>query len=263
MADALSRFRQKVSRVAEVANAVKRLHETGIVDLANFSVTLQTMKNSSIYGPQTTLTIQGGRKYPALPAVVDQRGTLTYKQVDDMSTALAHGLKNPHAQKGTTMSRVQLALDVDDLDEAITFYSKLFDTEPAKIRPDYANFAIAEPPLNLVLIEYPGHSGTLNHLCVEVESNDKVHQEIARLAGEGMLPEEQIGTTCCYATQDKVWVTGPARERWEIYTVLSDSETFGTSPDLLAAEDTGGCFCSGDNAGDPSPDVAATGSVCC
>ena len=93
MADAMSGFRQKVSRVAEMASAVKRLHDTGIIDLANLGVTLQTVKNSSVYGPQATMTIQGGRKYPALPAVVDERGTLTYKQIDDMSTALAHGLK--------------------------------------------------------------------------------------------------------------------------------------------------------------------------
>jgi lactoylglutathione lyase len=157
------------------------------------------------------------------------------------------------------MSRAQLALNVDDLDEAITFYSKLFNAEPAKVKPGYANFAIAEPPLKLVLIENPGHGGTLNHLGVEVESGDKVHQEIARLADEGMLPEEQIGTTCCYATQDKAWVTGPSGEKWEVYTVLSDSETFGTSPDLLAAEATGGCPCSGDNVGD----VAATNTACC
>ncbi len=161
------------------------------------------------------------------------------------------------------MSRVQLALNVDDLDAAITFYSKLFDTEPAKVKPGYANFAIAEPPLKLVLFENAGHGGALNHLGVEVETGDKVHEEIARLADEGMFPEEQIGTTCCYATQDKVWVTGPAGERWEVYTVLSDSEAFGTSPDLLAAEGTGGCSCSGNNASDASPDVAATSTACC
>ena len=93
MANALSGFRQKVSRVAELANAVKRLHDTGIIDLANLSVTVQTVKNSRVYGPQATMAIQGGRKYPSLPAVVDERGTLTYRQVDDMSTALARGLK--------------------------------------------------------------------------------------------------------------------------------------------------------------------------
>ena len=126
------------------------------------------------------------------------------------------------------MSRVQLALNVDDLDDAITFYSKLFDTEPAKVKPGYANFAVAEPPLKLVLVENPGHGGTLNHLGVEVASSEDVHDEITRLAGEGMLTEEEIGSTCCFATQDKLWVSGPAGERWEIYTVLADSETFGT-----------------------------------
>jgi fatty-acyl-CoA synthase len=100
MADATSGFRRKVSHVTELANAVKRLRDTGIVDLGNLGVTLQTVKNSRIYGPQATMTIQGGRKYPSLPAVVDERGTLTYKQVDDMSTALAHGLKRLGIDEG-------------------------------------------------------------------------------------------------------------------------------------------------------------------
>ena len=125
------------------------------------------------------------------------------------------------------MSRAQLALNVDDLDEAITFYSKLFNTGPAKVKPGYANFAVAEPPLKLVLIENPGHGGTLNHLGVEVESSDAVHAEIARLTDEGLFTDEELGTTCCFATQDKVWVTGPAGEKWEVYTVLADSESFG------------------------------------
>lgn len=127
------------------------------------------------------------------------------------------------------MSRAQLALNVDNLDEAVAFYSKLFNTTPSKIKPGYANFAVTEPPLKLVLIENPGHGGTLNHLGVEVESSTAVHAEIARLTNEGMFTEEEIGTTCCFATQDKVWVTGPAGEKWEVYTVLSDSDTFGTS----------------------------------
>jgi lactoylglutathione lyase len=129
------------------------------------------------------------------------------------------------------MSRVQLALNVNDLEEAITFYSKLFDTEPAKVKPGYANFAIAQPPLKLVLIENSGHGGTLNHLGVEVSDSDTVHTEIARLADEGLFTEEEINTTCCFATQDKVWVTGPAGERWEVYTVLADSDTFGPATD--------------------------------
>jgi catechol 2,3-dioxygenase-like lactoylglutathione lyase family enzyme len=128
------------------------------------------------------------------------------------------------------MSRVQLALNVDDLDAAVAFYSKLFNTQPAKLKQDYANFAIEEPPLKLVLLRNPGKGGTLNHLGVEVESSEQVHSEIARLAGEGLFTDEEMGTTCCFATQDKVWVTGPAGEKWEVYTVLADSDTFGTSP---------------------------------
>jgi len=132
------------------------------------------------------------------------------------------------------MSRVQLALNVDDLDTAVQFYSKLFGVQPAKRKPGYANFAVAEPPLKLVLLENPGHGGSINHLGVEVDSSDKVHAEIARLSGEGLFTEEEINTTCCFATQDKVWVTGPNAEKWEVYTVLADSDTFGTSPQLLA-----------------------------
>ncbi|TGB37582.1 ArsI/CadI family heavy metal resistance metalloenzyme [Mycolicibacterium peregrinum] len=141
------------------------------------------------------------------------------------------------------MSRAQLALNVDDLDEAITFYSKLFNTAPAKVKPGYANFAIAAPPLKLVLIENPGHGGTLNHLGVEVESSDQVHSEIARLTDEGLFTEEEIGATCCFATQDKVWVTGPAGEKWEVYTVLADSESFGTNSPALDGTEPGGACC--------------------
>jgi hypothetical protein len=127
------------------------------------------------------------------------------------------------------MSRIQLALNVDSLAEGVAFYSKLFKTQPAKVKVGYANFAIAEPPLKLVLIENPGHGGSINHLGVEVESSEKVHAEIGRLAGEGLFTEEEIGTTCCFATQDKVWVTGPGGEKWEVYTVLADSDTFGAT----------------------------------
>jgi len=133
------------------------------------------------------------------------------------------------------MSRVQLALNVDDLDAAIAFYSRLFNTEPAKVKPGYANFAIAEPPLKLVLLEVPGQGGTLNHLGVEVASSDTVHAEIARLSEAGMFTEEEIGATCCFATQDKVWVSGPGGERWEVYTVLADLETFGAPDEAPAA----------------------------
>ena len=164
------------------------------------------------------------------------------------------------------MSRVQLALNVDDLDEAITFYTKLFGISPAKVKPGYANFAIAEPTLKLVLLENPGKGGTINHLGVEVESSDKVHAEIARLTGEGLFTDEEIGTTCCFATQDKVWVTGPAGEKWEVYTVLADSETFGTSPQLLdgGEADQGGDVCCGGTAAaaQAEPETAKTTSCC-
>jgi len=126
------------------------------------------------------------------------------------------------------MSRVQLALRVSDLEGSIAFYSKLLGAEPAKRRPGYANFAIAEPPLKLVLLEGGSDEPTrLDHLGVEVEDTDQVSGAIARLAGEGMATDIEENTTCCYAVQDKVWVTGPGRERWEVYTVLADAR-----PDL-------------------------------
>ena len=129
--------------------------------------------------------------------------------------------------------RLQLALNVNDIGEAITFYSRLFGTEPAKVRPGYANFAIAEPPLKLVLLENPGQGGSLNHLGVEVPDTGTVEAEQARLAGSGLAPVEERDTTCCYAKQDKFWVEGaPNGERWEIYTVLEDSPTlFGETCD--------------------------------
>jgi catechol 2,3-dioxygenase-like lactoylglutathione lyase family enzyme len=122
------------------------------------------------------------------------------------------------------MSRVQLALNVTDLDSAIAFYSKLFGTTPAKQRPGYANFAIAEPPLKLVLIEGHGEGGTLNHLGVEVESTADVAATQQRLAQEGLATANEDEVACCYALQDKVWVDAPDGEPWEIYTVLADVE---------------------------------------
>ncbi|MFY9887886.1 MAG: ArsI/CadI family heavy metal resistance metalloenzyme [Streptosporangiaceae bacterium] len=123
--------------------------------------------------------------------------------------------------------RIQLALNVDNLDESIAFYSKLFGAGPAKLRPGYANFAIAEPPLKLILMENPGEGGSLNHLGVEVADTDAVDSEQTRLAEVGLASVDERKTTCCYAKQNKFWVQGaPNGERWEIYTVLEDSPTF-------------------------------------
>jgi catechol 2,3-dioxygenase-like lactoylglutathione lyase family enzyme len=131
------------------------------------------------------------------------------------------------------MSRVQLALRVSDLDAAIDFYGRLFDATPAKRRPGYANFAIAEPPLKLVLLEGDEDEPTrLDHLGVEVESADAVGAATDRLAATGLETRVQESTTCCYAVQDKVWVTGPGGEPWEVYTVLADDR-----PDLEGQKD--------------------------
>src|SRR6201992_2786669 len=123
------------------------------------------------------------------------------------------------------MSRVQLALRVADLEGSVAFYSKLFGTGPAKTRPGYANFAIAEPPLKLVLIEGGGAPGALNHLGVEVASTEEVGAAQARLTDEGLACATEDEVACCYALQDKVWVDAPDGEPWEIYTVLTDAES--------------------------------------
>jgi catechol 2,3-dioxygenase-like lactoylglutathione lyase family enzyme len=139
------------------------------------------------------------------------------------------------------MSRVQLALNVDDVDAAVAFYSTLFQAAPAKRRPGYANFALQDPPLKLVLIQNPGAGGTVNHLGVEVASPEDVVAQTRRLAAAGLPTEVEEGTTCCYALQDKVWVTGPDADRWEVYTVLADA---GTELEGRTA-DVGGLACCG------------------
>jgi catechol 2,3-dioxygenase-like lactoylglutathione lyase family enzyme len=137
------------------------------------------------------------------------------------------------------MSRVQLALNVDNLGQSVAFYRALFGTEPAKVRPGYANFAVAEPPLKLVLIENPGRGGSINHLGVEVADTDAVDAEQTRLAAVGFASVDERSTTCCYAKQDKFWIDNtPNGERWEIYTVLTDSTT------LTAPSEAPRCSCS-------------------
>src|SRR5262245_35469646 len=128
------------------------------------------------------------------------------------------------------MARVQLALNVSNIDEAVEFYRRLFGTEPAKRRPGYANFAIADPPLKLVLLEGVGEPGTLNHVGVEVASTGEVVTESARLKGEGFELRHEDGVTCCYAVQDKFWVTGADNREWEIYTVLADAPASVQTP---------------------------------
>jgi catechol 2,3-dioxygenase-like lactoylglutathione lyase family enzyme len=135
------------------------------------------------------------------------------------------------------MSRVQLALRVADLEGSIAFYSKLFGTEPAKRRPGYANFAIAEPPLKLVLIEgEEGEATRLDHLGVEVEDTALVNAATQRLKDAGLATFEENDTSCCYALQDKVWVHGPGAEPWEVYVVKGDADTLTKEP-----VEPGGC----------------------
>ena len=145
------------------------------------------------------------------------------------------------------MSRIQLALNVENIDEAVTFYSTLFDTPPAKRRPGYANFAVENPALKLVLFENPGSSGTLNHLGVERESMAEIVEQAERLEAAGLTLDVEGDVVCCYARQDKHWVTGPDGQRWENYVVLADAgaELEGrTLADVGAAPENSGC-CAG------------------
>jgi catechol 2,3-dioxygenase-like lactoylglutathione lyase family enzyme len=157
------------------------------------------------------------------------------------------------------MARLQLALNVSDLDDAIGFYSKLFATPPAKVQPGYANFAVTDPPLKLVLIEHAdtrgaGVAGALNHLGVEVEQPLQVAQASSRLADEGLDTQDQLATTCCYAVQDKVWVEDPDATPWEIYTVLADA------PVETGIAGDGTCCASGED--DPSTGTVASANCC-
>ncbi|HEV3267529.1 MAG TPA: ArsI/CadI family heavy metal resistance metalloenzyme [Acidimicrobiales bacterium] len=151
------------------------------------------------------------------------------------------------------MNRIQLALNVSNLDEAIDFYSKFFRVEPAKVRPGYANFAIDDPPLKLVLMEKVGEPGTINHLGVEVFSRDDVTEATKYLAEIGFVTDVEDETTCCYALQDKVWVDGPDGSRWEVYTVLADAK------DAQSPNDGGEC-CASETSNAVSPLAV---SSCC
>jgi len=155
------------------------------------------------------------------------------------------------------MSRVQLALRVADLDASIEFYSKLFGAGPAKGRPGYANFAIAEPPLKLVLIEgEPGQSTVMDHLGVEVETTGEVTAATQRLASEGLATATEEDTACCYAVQDKVWVTGPGAEPWEVYVVKGDADV------LEKAADSACCAPAAASTPETAP-AGSTASACC
>jgi catechol 2,3-dioxygenase-like lactoylglutathione lyase family enzyme len=139
------------------------------------------------------------------------------------------------------MSRLQLALNVNDIDAAVEFYSTLFDTKPAKRRPGYANFAIDSPALKLVLFENAEQTGTLNHLGVERDSMEEVEAEANRLEAAGLELRTEGDVVCCYARQDKHWVTGPDGQSWENYVVIADAqpELEGKTLADLTAEQSG------------------------
>jgi catechol 2,3-dioxygenase-like lactoylglutathione lyase family enzyme len=170
------------------------------------------------------------------------------------------------------MSRIQLALNVNDIDTAVEFYRTLFDTAPAKRRPGYANFAIENPALKLILFENPEQTGTLNHLGVERESMKEVEAEANRLEAAGLALDVEGDVVCCYARQDKHWVTGPDGQKWENYVVLADAhpelegKTTLEAVDLVAGADSapvnGGC-CGGPTAGNEREAPTATAGSCC
>ncbi|MEU9848180.1 ArsI/CadI family heavy metal resistance metalloenzyme [Streptomyces sp. NPDC047985] len=154
------------------------------------------------------------------------------------------------------MSRVQLALRVSDLPASVTFYSKLFGTEPAKLRDGYANFAITDPPLKLVLVQgTPDEDTRMDHLGIEVATTEAVHAATTRLADQGLTTDVENDTTCCYALQDKVWVHGPGQEPWEVYVVKADA-------DSLAKQKASTC-CAGTPVTGAGPAAPAEAGGCC
>ena len=136
------------------------------------------------------------------------------------------------------MSRVQLALNVSNLDEAVAFYSKLFATEVSKRKPGYANFAIAEPPMKLVLIEGEG-GGTLNHLGVEVDTAEEVEAAEGRLSGDGLETTGVDDTVCCFARKTETWVRDPDGAPWEVYVKTGDAEQMTNT--VLGEDDAAAC----------------------
>jgi catechol 2,3-dioxygenase-like lactoylglutathione lyase family enzyme len=138
------------------------------------------------------------------------------------------------------MSRLQLALNVSNIDEAVAFYSKLFNTEPLKRKPGYANFAIADPPLKLVLFE-GSEGGTINHLGVETETATEVEQAEARLTATGLPTTGIDDTICCYAEKVETWVTAPDGLKWEWYVKTGDTEQMTME---IIGSDTGAACCS-------------------
>lgn len=169
------------------------------------------------------------------------------------------------------MSRVQLALNVADLEASVQFYSTLLQARPHKRRPGYANFQVAEPPLKLVLIETTaaargtGVTGALNHLGIEVETTDEVNESLDRLQADGLAISAEMDTTCCYAQQDKVWVTDPAGTPWEVYTITDDSPTAVQGMELVGKLNDGAC-CTPSSQAHAVPETgaaAATATSCC
>ena len=134
---------------------------------------------------------------------------------------------------GEGMSRLQLALNVDDLESAIAHYTKVFGVGPTKVRPGYANFAMSNPPLKLVLLENPDANDSINHLGVEVESVEEVRAEHARVTDAGVPVHVEGETVCCYSVQDKFWIQG-GEHPFEVYTVLADAETMSGDSNVSA-----------------------------
>ena len=152
------------------------------------------------------------------------------------------------------MARLQLALNVNDLESAVDFYSTLFDTVPAKRRPGYANFAIDNPALKLILFENPEQTGTLNHVGIERDSMEEVAHEANRLEAAGLSLDVEGDVVCCYARQEKHWVTGPDGQKWENYVVLADAHA---ELEGITAFDGGALAIS------LRDDTVSTGDLCC
>ncbi|PTX58327.1 catechol 2,3-dioxygenase-like lactoylglutathione lyase family enzyme [Melghirimyces profundicolus] len=129
-----------------------------------------------------------------------------------------------------------VAINVKDLKMSVPFYRHLFGEEPIKVRHGYAKFALNEPVLNITLNEGGQVTGGFNHLGIQVGSSEELLAAKERLKGAGLAFFDEMDTACCYARQDKIWVTSPDGHRWEVFLVKGDAESFGTSPVTSGAD---------------------------
>jgi len=138
--------------------------------------------------------------------------------------------------------RPHISLDVKNVEQSVAFYKAFFGVEPSKVRPGYAKFELASPPLNFTMNEREvAQRGGLSHLGFEVASTDEVLEMQLRLKKAGLATFEELETTCCYAKQDKVWVNDPDGNPWEVFVVTEKDTAEHSKPNLKRPSELACC----------------------